>query len=130
MTREEKIRFLQKNLLKWYKNNGRKFPWRNKSITNYQKIIEEVLLQRKKAETVAKFYPSFIREYPNWKSLANANVEAIEKYLIPIGLYKQRSIRLQNLAIEMVKRNGQLPRNRKDLETIPFMGQYIANAVE
>ncbi len=130
MQRKEKIEFLQKNLLKWYKLHRRKFPWRNKSITNYQKVIAEVLLQRTKAETVSKFYPQFIKDFPNWKSLADAPVKKIETYLIPIGLYRQRSIRLKNLAIEMVKRNGHLPRDRKDLESIPFMGQYIANAVE
>jgi len=130
MTREEKIKFLQKNLLKWYKTNGRKFLWRNKSITNYQKVIAEVLLQRTKAETIAKFYPQFIKDFPNWKSLADADIKKIEKYLMPIGLYKQRSVRLKNLAVEMVKRNGRLPKNREDLESIPYMGQYIANAVE
>jgi A/G-specific adenine glycosylase len=34
------------------------------------------------------------------------------------------------LAKEMVKRNGRLPQSREDLESIPFMGQYTANAVE
>jgi len=125
-----KIKFLQESLLEWYKISGRHFPWRNKSISNYQKVIAEVLLQRTKAETVAKFYIQFIIDYPNWQSLANADVKDIETYLIPIGLYRQRSVRLQNLAKEMVKRNGRLPRDRADLESIPFMGQYIANAVE
>lgn len=125
-----KIRFLQKHLLEWYQVSGRHFPWRNKSISNYQKVIAEVLLQRTKAETVAKFYTQFIVDFPNWKSLANADIKSIETYLIPVGLYRQRSVRLHNLAVEMVKRNGILPRNRAELESIPFMGQYIANAVE
>ncbi len=30
----------------------------------------------------------------------------------------------------MVKRNQQLPKSREELESIPLMGQYIANAVE
>ncbi len=30
----------------------------------------------------------------------------------------------------MVKRKGVLPRDREELEAIPYMGQYIANAVE
>ena len=30
----------------------------------------------------------------------------------------------------MVKRNGRLPKDREELESIPFMGQYIANSVE
>lgn len=126
----ENIAELQKKLLAWYKKNGRKFPWRNQGLTNYQIIIAETLLQRTKAETVAKFYKQFIKDFPNWKSLANADVKVLEKYLTPIGLYRQRAKRLQNLAIEMVKRNGRLPKDREELESIPFLGQYIANAIE
>jgi A/G-specific adenine glycosylase len=127
---KEKIEFFQNNILQWYKTHGRAFYWRRKGLAHYQYVIAEVLLQRTKAETVAKFYPSFIKEYPNWRTLANADVKHIEEYLRPIGLYKQRSVRLKNLATEMVKRNGKLPKDRKDLESIPFIGQYIANAVE
>ena len=129
-TEDEKISFLQENLLAWYKSSGRRFYWRRKGLSQYQYVIAEVLLQRTKAETVAKFYPLFVIEYPNWVSLANANLKDIEVYLKPIGLYTQRALRLQRLAIEMVKRKGRLPRDRQDLESIPFMGQYIANAVE
>lgn len=127
---QDKIEFFQSRILEWYKKNGRKFLWRKKGLTNYQYVIAEVLLQRTKAETVAKFYPNFIRDFPNWKSLANAEIQTLEDYLNPVGLYRQRSKRLMSLAKEMVKRNGKLPRDRKELESIPFMGQYIANAVE
>jgi A/G-specific adenine glycosylase len=126
----EKIIFFQKRLLNWYETNGRKFYWRKNGLSNYQLVIAEVLLQRTKAETVAKFYPAFIIEFPTWKSLAEADLQRIEDYLRPIGLYRQRSVRLKNLAIEMIKRNGRLPKDREDLESIPFMGQYTANAVE
>lgn len=129
-TVDAKIKFLQEYLLAWYEKSGRHFPWRNNGITNYQAVIAEVLLQRTKAETVTKFYKQFIKDFPNWKSLADARLSKIENYLKPIGLYRQRAKRLKNLAKEMVRRNGRLPRNRADLESIPFMGQYIANAVE
>jgi A/G-specific adenine glycosylase len=125
-----KINFFQKRLLYWYKDQGRTFYWRRRGLTNYQYIIAEVLLQRTKAETISKFYPNFIKEFPNWKSLTNSDVKRIEDYLKPVGLYRQRSKRLMSLAQEMVKRNGKLPKNREELEAIPFMGQYIANAVE
>lgn len=126
----KKIEFFQDKILEWYKDSGRTFLWRKKGLTHYQYIIAEVLLQRTKAETVAKFYPQFIKDFPNWKALADADIQKLEDYLKPIGLYKQRSKRLMLLAKEMVKRNGRLPKERADLETIPFMGQYIANAVE
>ncbi len=126
----KKIQFFQKQLLRWYKVKGRKFAWRKKGLTHYQYVIAEVLLQRTKAETIASFYPLFIQKYPNWKTLADGDLKEIEKCLKPIGLYKQRSVRLKHLATEMVKRNGRLPKNRVDLESIPLMGQYMANAVE
>jgi A/G-specific adenine glycosylase len=127
---DEKVEFLQQQLLIWYKSSGRRFFWRRKGLSQYQYIIAEVLLQRTKAETIAKFYPSFFAEFPNWQSLATAELKTIEVFLKPVGLYTQRALRLQNLAKEMVKRKGRLPRDRHDLESIPFMGQYIANAVE
>jgi len=127
---KNKVKFFQNRILKWYANYGRNFYWRKKKLSNYQYVIAEVLLQRTKADTIAKFYPGFIKEFPNWQSLANAKLERIAEYLKPVGLYTQRSDRLKNLAMEMVKRNGRLPRDRAELESIPFMGQYIANAVE
>jgi A/G-specific adenine glycosylase len=123
------IKYFQDKLGKWFEKNGRKFPWRKAKLSNYQKVISEVLLQRTKAETVNAFFPQFIKDYPSWKTLAIAKQEEIEKYLKPLGLFKQRSPRLLGLAKEMVKRNGRFPKDREELESIPFVGQYIANAI-
>ncbi len=127
---KKKIEFFQETILEWYEENGRNFLWRKKGLTHYQYVIAEVLLQRTKAETISKFYPLFLKDFPNWKKLAKADIKKLEEYLKPVGLYRQRSKRLMNLAKEMVIRNGRLPRDRAELESIPFMGQYIANAVE
>lgn len=126
----DKIKLFQDLILEWYEKNGRKFDWRKDNLSSYEYIIAEVLLQRTKAETVAKFYPHFIESYPNWQTLADADTKDIAVYLKPIGLYTQRSARLKHLAEEMVKRKNKLPEDRKELEAIPYMGQYIANAVE
>jgi A/G-specific adenine glycosylase len=129
-TTQKNISKFQQTLLTWYDTDGRHFPWRNKRLTQYQIIIAETLLQRTKAETVSKFYSQFIKDFPNWRNLAQVDTAIIEQYLKPIGLFRQRAKRLKNLALEMVKRKGKLPRDRAELESIPFMGQYIANAVE
>lgn len=126
----QKIKQFQKDILKWYKQYGRKFPWRNKSATNYHRIISEVLLQRTRAETIGKFFPIFIRKYPSWKKLAKASVKQLEKDFKPIGLYKQRSVRLHAFAKEMAKRNGRFPKTREEIDKLPFVGQYIGNAIE
>lgn len=127
---KEKIKIFQRNILNWYKSNGRKFPWRNKSTSNYQRIISEVLLQRTQAETINKFYPKFIKRYPSWKKLSQVSVSELESILKPIGLYKQRAARLYLFAQEMNRRNGRFPKTRDELDKIPFVGQYIGNAIE
>jgi A/G-specific adenine glycosylase len=121
----------QGKLLSWFIIFGRHhFPWRNDKLTSYQVVIAEILLQRTKAETIEKFYDKFLDIFPNWESIAMADTSFIEEKLQPIGLYRQRAKRIKDLAIEMVKREGQLPSERHILETIPFLGQYIANAIE
>lgn len=99
-------------------------------MTTDQIVIAEVLLQRTKAETVSKFYTLFIKDFPNWTSLAHADISTLENYLKPVGLYRQRASRLKNLALEMIRWKGKLPKKREELECMPFMGLYIANTVE
>jgi len=129
LTSKYRTEYFQKKLTLWFASNGRNFPWRKKNLSNYQRVIAEVLLQRTKAETVAKFFPKFIKHYPTWQSLAIAKQKDIEKYLKPIGLFKQRSKRLLDLAKVMTKKNGRFPKDRHRLESIPFVGQYIANSI-
>lgn len=109
--------------------NARLFKWRLPNISEYDIIISEILLQRTKAETIAKFYGGFLNRFPNWQSLANANLADIENYLMPIGLYRQRAKKLHELSKNMVA-TPILPKERVELEKMPYMGQYIANAVE
>lgn len=130
MSEDKKLIFFQTEILQWFTENKRNFPWRLSGLSSYKIIISEVLLQRTKAETVSKFYDRFVVDYPNWDSLFKANLNDIEEYLRPIGLHMQRASRLHKLAEYMVKNGEVLPERRIDLEKIPFMGQYIANAVE
>ncbi|MDB5003894.1 MAG: hypothetical protein JWQ34_2119 [Mucilaginibacter sp.] len=120
----------QNLLLAWFKKNRRDFPWRLDGLTSYQLIISEILLQRTKAETASNFYSLFIAEFPDWKSLANSSQENLSAFLRPIGLYNQRATRLIQLAKHMLALNSKIPLERERIDKIPFMGQYIANAVE
>lgn len=130
MVDPKEIENFQNKILHWFEKNGRHFPWRNSSASNYQKIISEVLLQRTQAATAAKFFPQFIKKYPSWKKLGTASEIELQEALKPIGLYKQRGSRMHKLAQEMKKRNGRFPSIRSEVEDIPMMGQYITNAYE
>jgi A/G-specific adenine glycosylase len=127
---EEKIHYFQNELLNWYEKNGRDFPWRQKSASNYELIISEIFLQRTKAETVAKFLPNFLKKYHNWEKLSKATEFELQADLEQIGLQKQRGSRLFKLAQTLKARNGVFPETRNEIEEIPMMGQYITNAYE
>lgn len=120
---------LRRRLLRWFENHGRKFPWRKASASNYQCIIAEVLLQRTRAETVAGFFPKFIKQFPSWKRLGASSVACLQCYLQPIGLWRRRATSIRALAGAMAKKNGRFPRDREAIEALPGIGQYIANAV-
>jgi len=113
----------------WFQTGGRGFPWRRKSATHYCRVLSEVLLQRTKAETVARFIPGFIAAYPSWKALSNASIEDLEDKLRVIGLWRRRSQVLNRLATEISKRGGRFPANHAEIVKLPGVGHYLANAV-
>lgn len=123
------IEFFQRIILKWYDNCGRQFPWRNRSANCYRRIVVEILLQRTRAENVASFFSTFVRKYPSWRKLASATEEELGTFLQPLGLWKRRSSSLLCLAREVGKRSGRFPKTREEVESLPNVGQYIANAV-
>jgi A/G-specific adenine glycosylase len=119
----------RKKLLTWYANNGRNLPWRRPSVSKYKLVISELLLQRTKAEMVANFFSTFINRYPSWKKLSEASELEISLIIKPIGLWKRRSTVFKQLAMVVVKKKGRFPRIREELEALPGIGQYIANAI-
>ncbi len=117
-------------LLSWYRAQGRHFPWRRRSASRYELVVAEVLLQRTRAETVAGFFRSFVRRYPSWRALARATEPEMEEFLKPIGLWRRRARSLVALARAVGARGGRFPRRREEIENLPAVGQYVANAVE
>jgi A/G-specific adenine glycosylase len=124
------IEQFQQLILKWFTSFGRSFSWRADTLSQYQYVIAEILLQRTKAENVARVFDQFLVQFPSWKDLVDRGIPAIEECIMPLGLYRQRAGRLYALALVMENLNGELPRDRASLESLPLFGQYITNAVE
>ena len=123
------IQQFRSGLLQWFKSYGRPFPWRAQSANTYQRIVSEVLLQRTRAETIADFFPKFVREFTSWRKLSSAKVSRLQEFLKPIGLWRRRAVSIRNLALEVAKRRGRFPKDRHDIESLPGVGQYIANSI-
>lgn len=124
------LAYFRKNLLGWYEVNKRNFPWREEGVSNYELILSEVLLQRTKAETVARYYNTLFNRYPTWDSLADASIEQLEELLKPLGLFRHRAKRIHKIAQGYIEKNGKLPRNSNELRESSLSSLYITGAYE
>ena len=109
----ETLAELRGRLLRWFEINGREFPWRAPSVTTYQYVVAELLLQRTRAETVASFFSKFIKEFASWKQLESTSATKLQHHLKPVGLWRRRTASLQALSRAMVKRKREIPKKTR-----------------
>ncbi|MFW9847814.1 MAG: A/G-specific adenine glycosylase [Candidatus Thorarchaeota archaeon] len=125
-TRLSKIR---KKILRWYKTNGRVYPWRNTS-SSYQILIAEMLLRRTTAAAVLRVFSDFIKRYPDVTVLSLALVREIEDSIQTLGLQNQRAKHLHDAAKIIKERfGGNISDSMYQLESLPGVGRYVASAV-
>ncbi len=125
----KRIENFRSNLLDWYNQFGRVFPWRDSSRTPYEICMAEILLQRTKAEAVSRYYEGFIEAFPSWSRLAATDDQTLQCHLEPLGLWRRKSHALLSLARYIVSSRMALVDDREALESLPGVGQYIANAI-
>jgi A/G-specific adenine glycosylase len=125
----KRISWLRRRLLSWFARDGRSFPWREPGRVPYEVVVAEILLQRTTATGVARAYAGFVDRYPSWASLAQAPLEDLENALRPLGLWRQKALAFQQLALSIEGRGGVVPRTRTELERLPGIGPYTASAV-
>lgn len=130
MWNKNDVKFFRTVLLEWYSTNKRAFPWRKEDASNYELIFSEILLQRTKAETVAKYYDTFFKKFPDWEKLVLATDKELEIIFKPLGLHTQRVNRIRKIIEEYKLKNGILPQNKNELQESGFASLYISNAYE
>jgi len=118
----------RRGLVEWYSIAGRRLPWRTSS-TPYAVLVAEVLLQKTDTPKVEQVYDEFMKRWPTVRALADARAKDIRDLIRPLGL-KYRATRLKQIAEAiLVKHGGVVPREFKDLKSLPGVGAYIASAV-
>ena len=122
---------LTNNLMFWYKQNKRKFPWREKkNLKNpYFVMVSEIMLQQTNTNTEIDYFKKFILKWPNIYSLSNARLNEILFFWQGLGFYKRAHNLLDTSKILIKKYNGKIPTNYKDLINLPGIGEYTANAI-
>jgi A/G-specific adenine glycosylase len=115
-------------VLRWYRSNGRDLPWRNEH-NPYRVLVSEIMLQQTQVARVLTKYPLFLKRFPSMKKLAEANASDVIKTWEGMG-YNGRALRLKRLAeIVLHKHRGRLPESVSELEELPGIGRYTANAL-
>ncbi|MBD5431658.1 endonuclease III [Lactobacillus agrestimuris] len=79
---------------------------------------------------VNRVMKKFIVDFPNPESLANASIAEIENDIKQIGLYRSKAKHLKETAQILVEKyHSQIPENKKELMTLPGVGEKTANVV-
>lgn len=67
--------------------------------------------------------------FPSWQVLAVSEVQDLEKFLQPLGLWRRRAISLLGLARYTAVNEGRFLSDPVNHEDIPAVGQYVSNAI-
>jgi A/G-specific adenine glycosylase len=127
LVNREKVDYLQRALVDFYKREGRRFPWREVKDP-YVVLVSELLLQKTTSSQVLKVFDEFFRRWPSAVDLAVANLNDIKKVIGKLGLIKRAKF-LKGIALEIVETyGGEVPYD-ESLTKLKGVGMYTANAV-
>jgi A/G-specific adenine glycosylase len=128
LTTSQRRLAIVKSLLSWYRINARPLPWRE-TRNPYRILISEIMLQQTQVSRVLQKYPEFLKQFPNFTSLAHARVGDVIRAWSGMG-YNNRAFRLHRIAQRIVSEyGGRLPSDSDTLQTFPGIGRYTANAI-
>jgi A/G-specific adenine glycosylase len=121
-------RWFRRQLLAWYRRNGRSLPWRETSDP-YHILVSEMMLQQTQVDRVLPKYHEWLERYPSFAELSAAAEADVIRTWYPLG-YNIRPRRLQAIARETMERfDGTLPDDHDTLLSFKGIGEYTAGAV-
>lgn len=122
------ISLFQGFIWKYYREHGRRFPWRE-THDPYHILVSEIMLQQTQTSRVVSKYNEFISTFPDFFDLARAPLRDVLRVWQGLG-YNRRALALQRTAQQVVAQfDGQLPSNPEVLQRLPGIGPYTAAAI-
>ncbi len=124
----DEIDQFQKIIYDFYKINKRQFPWRQ-DITPYKILVSEVMLQQTQTARVIPKFENWIKKFPDFQSLAQADNHEVLVYWQGLG-YNRRGLAVAKIAQLVVNDHyNQLPQDPAILQTFPSIGPNTAGSI-
>lgn len=124
----QQIKKFQKEIWDFYKKQGRSMPWRGEGDP-YKVLVSEIMLQQTQVSRVIPKYLEFIKEFPDFETLAQAKLSKVLEFWNGLG-YNRRALFLQKLALKVLKEHkGKLPNDTQELEKLPGIGKATAGSL-
>lgn len=122
------IQDFRKNLLTWFRRDGKTYPWRE-TEDPWHILVSEIMLQQTTIPTVLARYSEWMHRFPSPLELAQATEEQALRSWEGLGYYR-RVRSLQATARAVVEQyDGIFPRDKNLLMQLPGIGEYTAGAV-
>jgi A/G-specific adenine glycosylase len=112
----------------WYRQNGRKLPWRD-TKDPYKIWLSEIILQQTRVDQGMSYYLKFVTYYPQLSDLAQASEDEVLKHWQGLGYYSRA--RNMHAAAKSVMNNykGIFPSDYKSILELKGVGDYTASAI-
>jgi A/G-specific adenine glycosylase len=122
------IQQFQQKLLEWYAGNARILPWRD-NPSPYRVWISEIMLQQTRVKAVLPYFERFLKEVPAIHDLAVLSEDRLLKLWEGLGYYSRAKNLKKAAGIITEQYNGELPSDRKELQSLPGIGPYTSGAI-
>jgi A/G-specific adenine glycosylase len=120
------------SLLAWYGRERRDLPWRagpSETPDPYRVWLSEIMLQQTTVKAVLPRYAAFLRQWPNVKALASAELGQVLAAWAGLGYYaRARNLHACARAVA-AQHGGRFPQNAAALRELPGIGDYTAAAI-
>ncbi len=116
-------------LLRWYDRARRDLPWREPSVSAWQIMVSEFMLQQTPVARVLPVWKDWVARWPTPSATAAASAADVLRAWGKLG-YPRRAKRLHECATVIARdHNDVVPDDVEILLTLPGVGSYTARAV-
>ena len=116
-------------VLDWFDVHGRKqLPWQQ-NPTPYRVWVSEVMLQQTQAATVIPYYQRFMAQFPDLRTLADADLDEVLRFWAGLGYYARARHLHQTAQLLRDRHNGAMPLDSAILQQLPGIGRSTAGAI-